>query len=89
VAAAWSDRFELTDILSGGEPRNLHLALPTTIWDVGLACGGTIDVCQLLEPDLVAAFRASGARYCIRSGHHRRNRCAPRRQGAQHWAELR
>jgi xanthine dehydrogenase accessory factor len=50
---------ELTDILGGGEPRNLHFGITDDmIWDVGLACGGTIDVyCQSLDPGLVAAFR--------------------------------
>jgi xanthine dehydrogenase accessory factor len=49
---------ELMDILAGGPPRNLHFGITDDmIWDVGLACGGTIDVfCQELDPKLVAAF---------------------------------
>jgi xanthine dehydrogenase accessory factor len=50
---------ELMDILNGGAPRNLHFGITDDmIWDVGLACGGTIDVyCQELDPGLVTAFR--------------------------------
>jgi xanthine dehydrogenase accessory factor len=50
---------ELMDILAGGAPRTLRFGITDDmIWDVGLACGGTIDVyCQLLEPALVTAFR--------------------------------
>ena len=47
---------ELMDVLAGGPPRLLHFGITDDmIWDVGLACGGTIDVfCQPLEPKLVA-----------------------------------
>jgi xanthine dehydrogenase accessory factor len=50
---------ELMDVLGGGPPRALHFGITEDmIWDVGLACGGTIDVfVQKLDPDLVAAFR--------------------------------
>jgi xanthine dehydrogenase accessory factor len=49
---------ELMDILSGGPPRNLHFGITEDmIWDVGLACGGTIDVfCQKLDPALITAL---------------------------------
>ena len=48
---------ELMDVLAGGSPRLLHFGITDDmIWDVGLACGGTIDVfCQPLEATLVAA----------------------------------
>jgi xanthine dehydrogenase accessory factor len=48
---------ELMDVLAGGPPRKLHFGITEDmIWDVGLACGGTIDVfCQELDPALVAA----------------------------------
>ncbi len=51
---------ELADVLGGGPPRTLHFGITEDmIWDVGLACGGTIDVfVQRLDPALVAALRA-------------------------------
>jgi xanthine dehydrogenase accessory factor len=50
---------ELDDVLAGGSARMLHYGITEDmIWDVGLACGGTIDVfVQRLDPALVAAFR--------------------------------
>jgi xanthine dehydrogenase accessory factor len=50
---------EMMDLLGGGSPRVLRFGITNDmIWDVGLACGGTIDVLvQALEPALVAAFR--------------------------------
>ncbi len=49
---------ELMDVLAGGPPRSLHFGITEDmIWDVGLACGGTIDVlCQVLDPALVTAI---------------------------------
>jgi xanthine dehydrogenase accessory factor len=49
----------MMDLLAGGPPRVLRFGITDDmIWDVGLACGGTIDVLvQALEPALVAAFR--------------------------------
>jgi len=49
---------ELLDVLAGGPPRVLHFGITEDmIWDVGLACGGTIDVfAQRLDPALVAAL---------------------------------
>lgn len=46
---------EMMDILDGGPPRSLHFGITDDmIWDVGLACGGTIDVfVQELDPELV------------------------------------
>jgi xanthine dehydrogenase accessory factor len=50
---------EMMDVLAGGPPRKLHFGITEDmIWDVGLACGGTIDVfVHKLDPALVAAFR--------------------------------
>jgi xanthine dehydrogenase accessory factor len=50
---------EMMDILDGGPPRVLHFGITDDmIWDVGLACGGAIDVfAHRLDPALVAAFR--------------------------------
>jgi xanthine dehydrogenase accessory factor len=50
---------ELMEVLDGGPPRLLHFGITDDmIWDVGLACGGAIDVlAQRLDPALVAAFR--------------------------------
>ncbi|MBN1660345.1 MAG: XdhC family protein [Anaerolineae bacterium] len=49
---------ELMDVLQGGPPRLLEFGITEDmIWDVGLACGGTIHVfCHELDPDLVDAF---------------------------------
>jgi xanthine dehydrogenase accessory factor len=49
---------EMRDVLAGGRPRLLHFGITEDmIWDVGLACGGTIDVfVQRLDPGLVAAL---------------------------------
>lgn len=49
---------EMMDVLEGGPPRKLHFGITEDmIWDVGLACGGTIDVfVEKLDPDLVAAL---------------------------------
>ena len=49
---------EMADLLRGGPPRNLHFGITEDmIWDVGLACGGTIDVfLQELDRQLVAAL---------------------------------
>ena len=49
---------EMIDLLDGGPPRTLHFGITEDmIWDVGLACGGTIDVfIQVLDPQLVAAL---------------------------------
>ena len=50
---------EMMDLLGGGLPRILRFGISDDmIWDVGLACGGTIDVLvQEIEPALAAAFR--------------------------------
>jgi xanthine dehydrogenase accessory factor len=49
---------EMRDVLAGGPPRTLHFGITEDmIWDVGLACGGTIDVyVQKLDPAVVAAL---------------------------------
>jgi xanthine dehydrogenase accessory factor len=49
---------EMMDVLEGGPPRKLHFGITDDmIWDVGLACGGAIDVyVQPLDPALVDAF---------------------------------
>jgi xanthine dehydrogenase accessory factor len=49
---------EMIDLLGGGPPRVLHFGITEEmIWEVGLACGGTIDVfVQALDPALVAAL---------------------------------
>ena len=49
---------EMMDLLDGGPPRILHFGITEDmIWDVGLACGGTIDVfVQALDPALVTAL---------------------------------
>jgi len=56
---------ELMDVLGGGPPRLLEFGITEDmIWDVGLACGGTIHVfCQELDPDFVDALvdQAEGA----------------------------
>ena len=44
---------EMIDLLEGGLPRVLHFGITEDmIWDVGLACGGTIDV--LVQPSIPA-----------------------------------
>jgi xanthine dehydrogenase accessory factor len=50
---------EMADILEGGPPRMLNFGITDDmIWDVGLACGGTIDVfVQKLDPALVTVLR--------------------------------
>ena len=50
---------EMMEVLDGGSPRKLHFGITEDmIWDVGLACGGTIDVfLQALEPELVAEIK--------------------------------
>jgi xanthine dehydrogenase accessory factor len=49
----------MMDVLAGAPPHLLHFGITEDmIWDVGLACGGTIDVfVQKLDPALVDAFR--------------------------------
>jgi xanthine dehydrogenase accessory factor len=49
---------EMMDILAGGPPRSLRFGITDDmIWDVGLACGGTIDVfVERLDPPLVTAL---------------------------------
>lgn len=50
---------ELMDVLAGGPPRVLHYGITEDmIWDVGLACGGVIDVfSRRLDPALVDALK--------------------------------
>jgi len=49
---------EMMDLLGGGPPRVLRFGITEDmIWEVGLACGGIIDVfVQELDPSLVAAL---------------------------------
>lgn len=51
---------EMMDVLEGGPPRKLHFGITDDmIWDVGLACGGTIDLfVEKLDPEMVAALAA-------------------------------
>ncbi|MGD8627378.1 MAG: XdhC family protein [Anaerolineae bacterium] len=51
---------EMMEVLEGGPPRKLHFGITEDmIWDVGLACGGTIDVfVQRLDPAAVKALVA-------------------------------
>ncbi len=51
---------EMMDVLEGGPPRKLHFGITEDmIWDVGLACGGTIDVfVQKLDQALFEALVA-------------------------------
>jgi xanthine dehydrogenase accessory factor len=55
---------EMMDLLGGGPPRQLHFGITDDmIWDVGLACGGTIDLfLHRLEPVMVATLREAVAR---------------------------
>jgi xanthine dehydrogenase accessory factor len=50
---------EMMGVLAGVPAHILHFGITEDmIWDVGLACGGTIDVLvQKLDPELIAAFR--------------------------------
>ena len=50
---------EMMDVLGGGPPRLLHFGITEEmVWDVGLACGGVIDVfVQALDPTLATALR--------------------------------
>jgi xanthine dehydrogenase accessory factor len=61
---------EMMDVLAGTPPHLLHFGITEDmIWDVGLACGGTIDVfVQKLDPELVTAFvelLASGKAFAL------------------------
>jgi xanthine dehydrogenase accessory factor len=49
---------EMMDVLEGGAPRKLHFGITEDmIWDVGLACGGTIDVfVQKLDPAVLSVL---------------------------------
>ncbi len=49
---------EMMDLLAGGAPRVLQFGITEDmIWDVGLACGGTIDVSvQMLDPAIPAVL---------------------------------
>jgi xanthine dehydrogenase accessory factor len=49
---------EMMDVLASSPPRKLHFGITEDmIWDVGLACGGTIDVfAQKLDPALIDAL---------------------------------
>lgn len=49
---------EMIDLLEGGPPRTVRFGITEDmIWDVGLACGGTIDVLvQRLDRELVSAL---------------------------------
>jgi xanthine dehydrogenase accessory factor len=51
---------ELMDVLATGKPRKLHFGITEDmIWDVGLACGGTIDLfLQRLDPEVVSSLAA-------------------------------
>ncbi len=50
---------EMIDVLEGGPPRTLRFGITEDmIWDVGLACGGTIDVLvQRLDRELVSSLK--------------------------------
>ena len=56
---------EMVDLLDGGPPRTLRFGITEDmIWDVGLACGGTIDVfVQALDPALAEQIREGTAGY--------------------------
>jgi xanthine dehydrogenase accessory factor len=49
---------EMMDVLDGGAPRKLHFGITEDmIWDVGLACGGTIDVfVHKLDPAVLSVL---------------------------------
>lgn len=50
---------EMIDVLEGGPPRTIRFGITEDmIWDVGLACGGTIDVLvQRLDRELVLSLK--------------------------------
>lgn len=52
---------EMMDLLEGGPPRLLHFGITEDmIWDVGLACGGTIDLfVHRLDPALIETLKGS------------------------------